>query len=138
MKHRLTKDQRAKVRGTLAQYLVRMGLDEDTAVRAVTNGSPCMADAVGRRIANGPGYSQLREVTPDMFNLAVAEWIAYKCGIRDEDAPATADEDETPEADAPAATIVLSGAMHDCGELSPAPNGAEPVAVECDRLAAAM
>lgn len=104
MKHRLTKDQRAKVRGTLAQYLVRMGLDEDTAVRAVTNGSPCMADAVGRRIANGHGYADTRDITPEMFNLAVAEWIAYKCGIREE--VASADED------APAVTI-RSGVMID-------------------------
>ena len=102
MKNRLTKDQRAKVRGTLAQYLVNMGLDESTAVAAVTRGSPSMADAVGRRIARGPGYAVTREVTPAMFNLAFAEWVAYKCGIREEVAHATADEDETPEADAPA------------------------------------
>ena len=137
MKHRLTKEQRAKVRGTLVKWLHDCaGLDLDTATRAVTHGSPCMADAIGRRIANGPGYAETREITPEMFNLAFGGWIAYKCGLRDEAAPDTADEDETPAE--PAATIVLSGAMHDCGELAPEPNGAEPVAVECDRLAAAM
>lgn len=92
-KVRLTNEDRAKVRGTLAQYLVNMGLDEDTAVAAVTHGSPSMADAVGRRIARGPGYAVTREVTPAMFNLAFAEWIAYKCGLRDEDAPAPAEEE---------------------------------------------
>ena len=92
-KVRLTNEDRAKVRGTLAQYLVNMGLDEDTAVAAVTHGSPSMADAVGRRIARGPGYAVTREVTPAMFNLAFAEWIAYKCGIRDEATPAPAEEE---------------------------------------------
>jgi hypothetical protein len=82
MKARLTNADRAKVRGTLAQYLVNMGLDEDTAVAAVTRGSPSMADAVGRRIARGPGYAQTHTVTPEMFNLAFAEWIAYKAGFR--------------------------------------------------------
>lgn len=105
-KVRLTNEDRAKVRGTLAQYLVNMGLDEDTAVAAVTHGSPSMADAVGRRIARGPGYAVTREVTPAMFNLAFAEWIAYKCGLRDEDAPANAEEE------APAVTI-RSGVMID-------------------------
>ena len=89
MKARLTNADRAKVRGTLAQYLVNMGLDDDTAVAAVTRGSPSMADAVGRRIARCPGYAQTHTVTPEMFNLAFAEWIAYKCGIRDEVAEAT-------------------------------------------------
>lgn len=99
-KTRLTNDQRAKVRGTLAQYLVNMGLDEPTAVAAVTRGSPSMADAIGRRIARGPGYAVTREVTPAMFNLAFAEWIAYKCGVRDEAAPARADEGEATEPEA--------------------------------------
>jgi hypothetical protein len=96
-KVRLTNEDRAKVRGTLAQYLVNMGLDEDTAVAAVTHGPPSMADAIGRRIARGPGYAATREVTPAMFNLAFAEWIAYKCGIRDEAAPAPAEEDAATE-----------------------------------------
>ena len=87
-KTRLTNSDRAKVRGSLVRYLVRMGLDEATATAAVTRGSPCMADAVGRRIARGPGYAVTREVTPAMFNLAFAEWVAYKCGVREEAATA--------------------------------------------------
>lgn len=81
---RLTNDQRAKVRGTLAAYLCKMGLPQDVAVAAVTNGSPAMYEQVSRRIARFPSYTDTREVTPEMFNLAFAEWVARKAGCREE------------------------------------------------------
>lgn len=85
---RLTAVQRSRVRGSLVVYLERMGLPADEAVEAVTSGSPSMADAVGRRIARMPSYAATRAVSADMFNLAVAEWIARKAGVRRDTAPA--------------------------------------------------
>ena len=99
MKARLTKKDRELVRTVLVKWFMAMDCDEDTARRAVMNGSPCMADAVGRRIANGPGYALTHKMTPEMMNAAVVGWLCYKCGLRDEVEPAPVEEDEAPAQD---------------------------------------
>jgi hypothetical protein len=109
---RLSNDQRARVRGSLAAYLCKMGLDQEKAVAAVCAGSPAMFEQVARTIARGRHFRETREVTPDAFNLAFAEWIARKAGVRD-DAQQGAQDDAQP---APAAAPVF----RECSAEAPA------------------
>lgn len=126
MKTRLSKKDRALVREILVKWLLAMDCDEDTARRAVTHGSPCMADAIGRRIANGPGYAITRTITPEMLNAATVGCICYKCGLRDDAAPVL-DDDAGDDAAGEASPVLEE----------PAP-AAAPVFAECSAEAPAV
>ena len=83
-RRRLTNAQRASVRDTLVRNLREMGLSDEAAVAAVTNGHPSMYEQVARRIARTPEYDETSEVTLELLKRAFAEYVAYKAGYRAE------------------------------------------------------
>lgn len=83
-RHRLANDDKAFVRGQLAQGLRSLGMDEATIEATLNTGSVPLPVDVTRRIARMDEYAD-GGCTIDLVRRAFGDWIAYKAGVRQEE-----------------------------------------------------
>lgn len=81
-RHRLTNEQKNYVARQLAFGLKCLGMPDDLVSLTMSVGSVQLPVDIGRRIARSPHYEETGEVGIEDVKRALAEWIAYKAGVR--------------------------------------------------------